>query len=137
MATRYFKHKDGRSVCTTSSGNRSNAIPGLPDRSYDWIEIDKAELNRLKRKILRGSGVLKEEADQVSNLINTSFEDMKASITCMTPAHYGLNILKKAFIATTRRGEKTKANYLRAQICKFEKEAKKERKLRLVQQAYD
>lgn len=63
------------------------------------------------------------EKEIVSGLINTSFEDMKSSIKCMTPAHYGLSVLKKAFLATMRRGEKTKANFLRAQIRKLEKDA--------------
>ncbi len=78
-----------------------------------------------------------DERDSVSKLINTSFEDMRSSVLCMTPAHYGLRVLKSAFENTMRRGEKTKANFLKAQIRKLEKAAEKERKLRLTQQAYD
>jgi hypothetical protein len=52
MATRYFKSKDGHSVCSTSSGNRSKAIPGLPTLSYNWIEIDVKEFRKLKNKFL-------------------------------------------------------------------------------------
>jgi len=53
MATRYFKNKDGHSVCSTSSGNRSKSIPTMPNNSFNWIEIKKNEFYRLKRKLLK------------------------------------------------------------------------------------
>lgn len=61
--TRYFKHKDGRTICSQSSGNRSKRIPGLPHNSFDWIEIEKIEFYRLKRKILTGKNSKKMEAE--------------------------------------------------------------------------
>ncbi len=54
MATRYFKSKDGHTVVSTSSGNRSKSIPGLPHNSFNYIEIERKEFYRLKRKILMG-----------------------------------------------------------------------------------
>ena len=54
MATRYFKKLDGHEVCTTSSGNRSKVQPGEPGYPYDWVEIDRAEFNKLRRQIVSG-----------------------------------------------------------------------------------
>jgi len=53
MATRYFKNKDGRSIVSTSSGNRSKSIPLLPHNSFNWIEIERKEFYRLKRNIIK------------------------------------------------------------------------------------
>jgi len=53
--TRYFKHKNGREICTQSSGNRSKRIPTLPHNSFNWIEIERKEFYSLKRKILAGT----------------------------------------------------------------------------------
>lgn len=50
--TRYFKHKDGRTICSTSSGNRSKEKPGTPCFSDEYIEIEKKEFYALKRRIL-------------------------------------------------------------------------------------
>ena len=55
MATRYFKKQDGHEVCTTSSGNRSKVQPGEPGYPYDWIEIDRKEFIKLRRKIVSGT----------------------------------------------------------------------------------
>jgi len=52
MATRYFKKKDKLHICSRSSGNQSKTIPGLPHNSFEWIEIERNEFYRLKRKIL-------------------------------------------------------------------------------------
>ena len=78
----------------------------------------------------------KDEMRQVASLINTSVEDMNSSLNC-NPGYYELPVLKKALEVVNRRGEKTKAKILDSKIRKLEKDAEKERKLRLVQQAYD
>lgn len=54
MATRYFKRSNEREVCTTSSGNRSSIQPGTPGYPYDWVEIERAEFVKLRRKIVSG-----------------------------------------------------------------------------------
>ena len=34
-------------ICSTSSGNRSKAIPAMPFESWKWIEIEKKEFYKL------------------------------------------------------------------------------------------
>lgn len=51
--TRYFKDEYGRTICSTSSGNRSKEKPGTPSSFDKWIEIEKKEFYALKRRILR------------------------------------------------------------------------------------
>ncbi len=55
MATRYFKKENEREVCTTSSGNRSKVKPDEPGYPYDWIEIERKEFAKLRRKIVSGT----------------------------------------------------------------------------------
>lgn len=55
MATRYFKKPNEREVCTTSSGNRSKVVPDAPGYPYDWIEIERKEFIKLRRKIVSGT----------------------------------------------------------------------------------
>lgn len=55
MATRYFKRKEGREVCTMSSGNRSKVPPSGPGYPYDWVEIERKEFVRLRAKIKKHS----------------------------------------------------------------------------------
>jgi hypothetical protein len=74
-------------------------------------------------------------SEKVNGLINTSVEDMQSGLW-----QYGakdLEFLRAALLAVTRRGDKTKAKILGVKIRKIEKDAEKERKLRLIQKAYD
>lgn len=128
MAIRYFKHKKLNRVCSVSSGNRSKAIPGMPHNSFEWIEIGKDEFCRLKKRILRGSEELID-----TSFVNSSVEDLQSGLY----NHDDLRVLRAALKVVTRRGEKTKAAIIKRKIAKLEKEAEKERKLRLMQQAYD
>lgn len=116
MATRYFKHNKLNQVCSTSSGNRSKAIPGLPHNSFEWIEIGRGEFYRLKRKIIRGP---EERID--TSFVNTSVEDLQSGMY----AYNDLNVLRAALKVVTRRGEKTKAAIIRRKITKLEKEGAK------------
>ena len=55
MATRYFKTKDEHTIVSTSTGNRSKAIPAMPYESWKWIEIERKEFYRLKRRVMKSS----------------------------------------------------------------------------------
>ncbi len=66
MATRYFKRASEREVCTTSSGNRSSVQPGTPGYPYDWVEIERKEFVKLRRKIVSGRTQLAPDAGDVA-----------------------------------------------------------------------
>lgn len=128
MTTRYFKHNKLNQVCSTSSGNRSKAIPGMPHNSFEWTEIEKNEFYRLKKRIISGP---EERID--TSFVNTSVEDLQSGMY----SYNDLNVLRAALRVVTKRGEKTKAAIIKRKIAKLEKDAEKERKLRLIQKAYD
>lgn len=65
--------------------------------------------------------------------VNTSVEDMVSSLW----NHNDLGELRAALRVVASRGERTKAIILKRKIAKLEKDAEKERKLRLIQKAYD
>lgn len=119
MATRYFKSHDGHMVCTTSSGNRSKAIPGLPHNSFDWTEIKKEEFYKLKRRIQ----TYQFPWDRVNFLINTSVEDMQSSLyNYKADEPEDVEIIRAGLKKCVKRGEKTKAKILQRKLKKMEAE---------------
>lgn len=111
MATRYFKSTDGHDVCSTSSGNRSKAIPGMPKESWRWIEIDQKEFRRLKMKLSNPISY------RVNNLANTSVQDMQSGMWAYE--YKDLNVLQAALKVVKKRGEKTKAKVIETKIRKL------------------
>lgn len=113
MATRYFKSTDGHDVCSTSSGNRSKAIPCMPNESWRWIEIDQKEFRRLKMKLSNPISY------RVNNLVNTSVQDMQSGMWAYE--FKDLNVLRAALKVVEKRGEKTKARVIETKIRKLQK----------------
>lgn len=68
-----------------------------------------------------------------TSFVNTSVEDLQSGLW----ADNDLNVLRAGLRVVERRGEKTKAAIIKRKIAKLVKDAEKERKLRLMQQAYD
>lgn len=61
------------------------------------------------------------EKEQVSNLVNTSVDDMRSSLSCNAD-YFSTAVLQKALRIVSCRGEKTKVNVLRAHIKRTMKE---------------
>jgi len=76
--------------------------------------------------------------ERVSWLVNTSVQDLHSSLHFYnSKSADDMEILKSALATCKRRGEKTKAKLLDSKMRKMERDAAKERRLRLIQQAYD
>lgn len=68
-----------------------------------------------------------------TSFVNTSVEDLQSGLW----AYNDLSVLRAGLRVVERRGEKTKAGIIKRKIAKLVKDAEKERKLRLIQQAYE
>jgi len=72
------------------------------------------------------------------SLVSTSVQDLQSSLPYFVgTSPKSMQVIEFALAICARRGEKTKAKILGRKLRKMKKEFEAERKLRLIQQAYD
>lgn len=90
-----------------------------------WVRNEKRE--KLMELIRRLSDGLIIPPNRVSNLINTSADDMATSLRCAeVNGNLDIEVLRRALMLVGHRGEKTKVRILQRYIRKMEKEAEGE-----------